>query len=284
MNHELSPVDAAQREIIAALHVAPVFDAASELERRTDFLANYLRSTGLRTLVLGISGGVDSLTAGCLAQRAVEKLRAQGYDATFIAMRLPYGVQKDEDEAQRSLTVIKPDRTITVDIRPAADSMLAALKAGDLAFRDAAHEDFVLGNIKARQRMVAQFAVAGAHDGIVIGTDHAAEALMGFFTKFGDGAADITPLTGLNKRRVRAVAQLLGAPDALVYKVPTADLESLVPGKPDEDAFGVSYEQIDDFLEGKPVSAAARAVILATHRKSGHKRALPVEPPFAAGG
>ncbi|MET3495504.1 ammonia-dependent NAD(+) synthetase [Variovorax boronicumulans] len=282
MSADLSPVDATQREIIAALHVAPVFDAAAELERRTEFLASYLKQTGLKTLVLGISGGVDSLTAGCLAQRAVEKLRAGGYDASFIAMRLPYGVQKDEAEAQRSLTVIKPDRTITVDIRPAADGMLAALKAGDLKFRDAAHEDFVLGNIKARQRMIAQFAVAGAHDGIVIGTDHAAEALMGFFTKFGDGAADITPLTGLNKRRVRAVAALLGAPDELVYKVPTADLESLVPGKPDEDAFGVTYEEIDDFLEGKPVSAAARAIILSTHRKSAHKRALPVEPAPAA--
>lgn len=279
MTADLSPVDATQREIIAALQVAPVFDAAAELARRTDFLADYLRSTGLKALVLGISGGVDSLTAGCLAQRAVEKLRAEGRDATFIAMRLPYGVQRDEAEAQAGLAVIRPDRLLTVDIRPAADAMLAALRAGDLVFRDAAHEDFVLGNIKARQRMIAQFAVAGAHDGLVIGTDHAAEALMGFFTKFGDGAADVTPLTGLNKRRVRAVAALLGAPDALVYKVPTADLESLVPGKPDEDAFGVSYEQIDDFLEGKPVSAAARAVILSTYRKSAHKRALPVEPP-----
>ena len=278
MSADLTPVDATQREIIAALHVAPVFDAAAELARRTDFLADYLRSTGLKTLVLGISGGVDSLTAGCLAQRAVEKLRAEGRDATFIAMRLPYGVQRDEAEAQAGLAVIRPDRLLTVDIRPAADAMLAALRAGGQAFRDAAHEDFVLGNIKARQRMIAQFAVAGAHDGLVIGTDHAAEALMGFFTKFGDGAADITPLTGLNKRRVRAVAQLLGAPDALVHKVPTADLESLVPGKPDEDAFGVTYEQIDDFLEGKPVSAEARRIILSTHRKSAHKRALPVEP------
>jgi NAD+ synthase len=279
MTADLSPVDATQREIIAALHVAPVFDAAAELARRTDFLADYLRSTGLKALVLGISGGVDSLTAGCLAQRAVEKLRAEGHDATFIAMRLPYGVQRDEAEAQAGLAVIRPDRLLTVDIRPAADAMLAALHAGGQVFRDAAHEDFVLGNIKARQRMIAQFAVAGAHNGLVIGTDHAAEALMGFFTKFGDGAADVTPLTGLNKRRVRAVAALLGAPDALVHKVPTADLESLVPGKPDEDAFGVSYEQIDDFLEGKPVSAAAREVILSTHRKSTHKRALPVEPP-----
>ncbi|HWT18733.1 MAG TPA: ammonia-dependent NAD(+) synthetase [Variovorax sp.] len=282
MTHDLTPVDATQREIIAALQVAPVFDAAAEIERRTAFLADYLQRTGLKALVLGISGGVDSLTAGCLAQRAVEKLRTQGYGATFIAMRLPYGVQKDEDEAQASLAVIKPDRILTVDIRPAADAMLAALKRGDLAFRDAAHEDFVLGNIKARQRMIAQFAVAGAHDGIVIGTDHAAEALMGFFTKFGDGAADVTPLTGLNKRRVRALAQRLGAPDELVFKVPTADLESLVPGKPDEDAFGVSYEQIDDFLEGRPVAVAAREIILATHRKSAHKRALPVEPPHPA--
>jgi NAD+ synthase len=280
MNRDLPPVDAVQREIIAALHVVPVFDAAQELERRIDFLAGYLRNSGLKTLVLGISGGVDSLTAGCLAQRAVERLRAEGMaGANFIAMRLPYGVQKDEAEAQRALAVIRPDRILTVDIRPAADGMLAALKAGDLAFRDAAHEDFVLGNIKARQRMIAQFAVAGAHDGIVIGTDHAAEALMGFFTKFGDGAADVTPLSGLGKRRVRALAQWLGAPDDLVFKVPTADLESLVPGKPDEDAFGVSYEQIDDFLEGKPVPIAAREIILATHRKSAHKRALPAEPP-----
>lgn len=277
MNNELTPADDAQREIAATLHVTASFDAAHEIERRTAFLAAYLRSTGLKALVLGISGGVDSLTAGCLAQRAVERLRAEGIAAQFIAMRLPYGVQRDEAEAQACLAVMKPDRLITVDIRPAADGMLAALKQGDLKFRDAAHEDFVLGNIKARERMVAQFAVAGAHDGIVIGTDHAAEALMGFFTKFGDGAADITPLTGLNKRRVRACAALLGAPDALVFKVPTADLESLVPGKPDEDAFGVSYEQIDDFLECKPVSAPARAIILSTHRKSAHKRALPVE-------
>ncbi|MDH6592640.1 NAD+ synthase [Variovorax sp. TBS-050B] len=275
---QLAPVDAVQRGIIEKLQVAPVFDAAREVERRIAFLADYLRGAGLKSLVLGISGGVDSLVAGCLAQRAVQRLRAEGYEASFIAMRLPYGVQKDEAEAQRSLAVIAPDRTLTVDIRPAADAMLAALKAGQLGFRDAAHEDFVLGNIKARQRMIAQFAVAGANDGLVIGTDHAAEALMGFFTKFGDGAADVTPLTGLNKRRVRALGQQLGAPDELVFKVPTADLESLVPQKPDEDAFGVSYAQIDDFLEGKPIAAAAREIILATHRKSAHKRALPVEP------
>src|SRR3546814_462255 len=137
--------------------------------------------------------------------------------------------------------------------------MLDALLAGQVQFRDAQHRDFLLGNIKARQRMIAQYAVAGAHRGLVVGTDHAAEALMGFFTKFGDGAADLTPLTGLNKRRVRALAQAMGAPDTLVMKVPTADLESLTPLKPDEDAFGVTYAEIDDFLEGKDVSREARS-------------------------
>ncbi|RYF62886.1 MAG: hypothetical protein EOO22_26925 [Comamonadaceae bacterium] len=108
-----------QNRIIAALQVAPSFDAEAEIERRTAFLAGYLRNSGLKTYVLGISGGVDSLAAGCLAQRAVERLRSEGYACTFVAMRLPYGVQKDEAEAQRSLTVIQPDRTITVDIKPA---------------------------------------------------------------------------------------------------------------------------------------------------------------------
>ena len=101
--------------------------------------------------------------------------------------------------------------------------------------------------------MVAQYAVAGAARGLVVGTDHAAEAVTGFFTKHGDGAADVVPLNGLTKRRVRATAEALGAPGPIVRKIPTADLESLRPGRPDEEAFGFTYDDIDDFLEGLPV-------------------------------
>ncbi|NYT59941.1 ammonia-dependent NAD(+) synthetase [Alcaligenaceae bacterium] len=269
---------AVQKDIIADLCVDSVFDAEREIERRVGFLADYLLSTGARALVLGISGGVDSLTGGLLAQRAVERVRKQGREATFVTMRLPYGEQRDEHDAQASLDVIQADQLLTVNIKPAADAMLQAILSGGTVFRDAAHQDFLHGNIKARQRMIAQYAVAGAHGGLVVGTDHAAEALMGFFTKFGDGAADLTPLTGLNKRRVRALAQAMGAPAALVVKVPTADLESLSPLKPDEDAFGVSYEEIDDFLEGKTVSEQAYETILRTYRGSEHKRSLPKFP------
>ncbi|WP_352938216.1 ammonia-dependent NAD(+) synthetase [Mesorhizobium sp. M1136] len=265
-----------QEMIIDGLGVTPSFDVALEARRRVDFLVTYLRASGLSAYVLGISGGVDSLAAALLAQRAVEELRKAGYEARFVAVRLPYGTQADEKDAQRALDTIGADEVHRVDIKPAADAMLDSIKLASVELGDAGREDFLLGNIKARQRMIAQFALAGATRGLVIGTDHAAEALMGFFTKFGDGAADILPLSGLNKRRVRALAAHLGAPCELVDKIPTADLENLVPLRPDEDAYSVSYDQIDDFLEGREIDEAARTRILDVHSSTAHKRALPV--------
>jgi NAD+ synthase len=271
-------MDEDQQSISAALGVTTDFDAAQEVRRRMQFLSGYLRQSSCRTLVLGISGGVDSLAAGLLAQAAVSDLRANGYDAKFIAVRLPYGVQADEADAQKSLGVIRPDRVVTVDIKPAADALLGGVMVEGLDLVEPVRKDFHLGNVKARQRMIAQYALAGATSGLVIGTDQAAEALMGFFTKFGDGAADILPLAGLTKRRVRAVAEYMGAPAELVFKVPTADLESDAPLRPDEEVYGVTYEQIDDFLEGNVVEELARLRILETYRASRHKRARPVAP------
>lgn len=261
-----------QEEVMHELHVLREFDAAEELERRIDFLASYLKRSGRRAYVLGISGGVDSLVAGALAQRAVARLRASGNQAHFIAMRLPYGEQRDAADAARCLEFIAPDKTYTVNIGASSDAVRQQLRDAGMDLGDAASEDLQLGNVKARMRMIIQYAMAGAGDGLVIGTDHAAEALMGFFTKHGDGAADVLPLAGLSKRRVRAVGFALGAPSSLVMKVPTADLESLAPLRPDEDAFGVSYETIDDFLEGKRVDASAERIIIETYIRSAHKR------------
>ncbi len=171
---------AIQADIAAEMHVTAEFDANAEIERRVSFLANYLRSNGLKAYVLGISGGIDSTTAGRLAQLAVERLRAANYDARFVAIRLPHGEQKDEADAQQALAFIRADETVTVDIKPAADAMLASLHQSGLPFADEAQEDFVHGNIKARQRMIAQYAIASTRMGVVIGTDHAAESLMGF--------------------------------------------------------------------------------------------------------
>ncbi|GAA1955835.1 ammonia-dependent NAD(+) synthetase [Amycolatopsis minnesotensis] len=262
-----------QELIIDELGVPAGFAAAAEVEARIGFLVERLKSSNTKALVLGISGGVDSSTTGRLCQLAAERVRAAGGKATFVAMRLPYGVQADEDDAQRALAFIEPDETLTVDVKPASDAMLDSVKNSGVDF--AGREDFLHGNIKARQRMIAQYAVAGAHGGLVVGTDHAAEAVMGFFTKYGDGACDLTPLSGLTKRRVRAVAAELGAPDGVVHKVPTADLESNSPGLPDEQAFGITYEDIDDFLEGNEVDGKVYETIISWHRRTAHKRAVP---------
>ncbi|MCQ4319072.1 ammonia-dependent NAD(+) synthetase [Stutzerimonas stutzeri] len=271
-----------QQEIAAALNVCAPFDGAAaiqaEIDRRVAFIQQCLRESGLKTLVLGISGGVDSTTAGLLAQRAVEGMReaGEGDDYRFIAVRLPYQVQHDEDEAQLAVDSIKPDECHTVNIGAAVQGLTRATEALD----DLTPEmrDFVVGNTKARMRMVAQYTIANARQGLVIGTDHAAEAVMGFFTKFGDGACDLTPLAGLVKHQVRELAAALGAPEQLVRKVPTADLEELSPGKPDEDAHGVSYQNIDAFLQGRTVPDEAARIIIDTYDKSAHKRQLPKEP------
>lgn len=266
-------------EIRAALQVAPQLEGDVELkmeiERRIDFIKDTLRSSGTHALVLGISGGVDSSTCGKLCQIAVESLRQAGYDATFYAMRLPYGVQADEADAQLALEFIQPDQMRTVDIKPSVDAMMACFTDEPT---DAGKTDFVKGNVKARARMVAQYTQANFVNGLVVGTDHAAEAVMGFFTKFGDGACDLAPLTGLTKGQVRRIAAHLGAPATLVNKVPTADLEELVPGKPDEHAHGVTYEQIDALLLGKSVDAEAAKKIIERYDATEHKRQVPLAP------
>lgn len=251
------------------------FDAATVTEQRIAFVADYLRSSGTRGIVLGISGGVDSTTAGRICQLSCERT-----GRTFIAVRLPYGVQADEAEAQAALEFIAPHRVATVDIKPATDALMASADLPGLALNPLSEGavDFAKGNVKARQRMVVQYAIAGTNGMLVAGTDQAAEAVMGFYTLHGDGAADLLPIGGLTKRQVRAVAAHLGAPEHLVRKTPTADLEDLRPGLPDEAAHGVTYDQIDDYLEGLPVHAQAAAIIESTYRATAHKRAMPVAP------
>lgn len=261
-----------QQEIITALGVSKAFDDHLEARKRIDFLKSYLVASGLKSYVLGISGGIDSTTAGLLAQLAVNELNvAYPCEYKFVAVRLPYRTQKDEEEAWKALDYIKPDEIITLNIGNATDAVMA-----EFGPNDSIGYDFNKGNVKARMRMIMQYAVASFHGGLVIGTDHAAEAVMGFFTKFGDGAADILPLAGLNKRRVRAIASWLGVPKELVYKTPTADLEDGKPQLPDEIAFGITYDQIDDFLEGKEIDGKAVDIIAKAYKKTQHKRNPPV--------
>ncbi|VHA54775.1 NAD synthetase [Streptococcus pyogenes] len=263
-----------QEEIIRQLGVKASIDPKEEIRKTVDFLKAYLRKHSfLKTYVLGISGGQDSTLAGKLAQMAIAELREEASDHAyqFIAVRLPYGVQADEADAQKALAFIAPDQTLTINIKAAVDGQVEALQAAGVEI-----SDFNKGNIKARQRMISQYAIASQMAGAVIGTDHAAENITGFFTKFGDGGADILPLFRLNKRQGKALLKVLGADAALYEKVPTADLEDQKPGLADEVALGVTYQDIDDYLEGKLISKAAQATIEKWWHKGQHKRHLPI--------
>lgn len=267
-----------KQAVIQEMKVLPVIEPEYEVKRRVAFIKKQLVASGLRTLVLGISGGIDSCTLGRLAQLAVNELNAESAseDYRFVAVRLPYNVQADEVDAQQSIDFIGPSVTMAVNVQPGADAIHAAttssLAEQNLLPSDAKKQDFVKGNVKARTRMVIQYEIAGMLDGLVLGTDHSAENITGFYTKYGDGACDLAPLFGLSKRQVRAVADYLGAPKQIIEKAPTADLESLTPQKEDEKALGMTYDEIDDFLEGKPVSAQVEQKLLEIYQKTQHKR------------
>ena len=265
-------------EIMAEMKVQPSIDVNAEIKRRVGFIKARLEAAHSTSLVLGISGGVDSSTCGRLCQLAVNELNQEHQDTQyqFIAVRLPYGVQADESEAQMAVDFIKPSTRMTVNIQPATDALheqtMATLAGNNKPLPTQEKIDFIKGNVKARQRMIAQYEIAGFCQGLVVGTDHSAENITGFYTKFGDGACDLAPLFGLSKRQVRALATALGAPALLVEKAPTADLESDRPGLTDEEALGLSYEEIDDFLEGKPVSEHVEQTLIAIYQRTQHKR------------
>ncbi|KEI51037.1 NAD synthetase [Enterococcus faecium UC8668] len=263
-----------QTEIIHELGVKPTIDPTEEIRKSIDFMKAYLKKYSfLKTFVLGISGGQDSTLAGRLAQLTMEEMREETKDESyqFIAVRLPYGEQADEEDAKAALDFIQPDVSLRVNIKPAVDAQVQVLSEAGVVI-----SDFNKGNIKARQRMITQYAVAGERAGAVLGTDHAAENITGFFTKFGDGGADILPLFRLNKRQGKQLLQALNAPEKLYTKIPTADLEDGKPMIADEVALGVTYNEIDDYLEGKEVPAQAQEKIEAWWNKTQHKRHLPI--------
>ena len=263
-----------QKTIIEELKVKPSIDPKQEIRISIDFMKNYLKKHSfLKGLVLGISGGQDSALTGKLAQMAVDELNeeAGAQDYSFNAVRLPYGVQFDEDDCQDALNFIQPSKVYTVNIKNAVDASKHALDTSGITL-----SDFAKGNEKARERMKVQYSIAAMHHAVVLGTDHAAEAITGFYTKYGDGGADLIPISRLNKRQGKQLLKVLGCPEQLYTKIPTADLEEDRPALPDEIALGVSYDQIDDYLEGKKIPTESKEKIENHYLRSKHKRHMPI--------
>ena len=219
------------------------------------FLKDYLENSGCKAYILGLSGGVDSSLVAALAKRAVGKDKLFCYSIDIDSN--PQDVLDAKRVAEQldvNLEVISLSKTF--------HSYLDELKG----------ENFMRlskSNLKVRMRMCALFAYAQEKSGLVLGTDNWDERYVGYFTKYGDGAADILPIVHLTKQEVRDAAKILGLSKDLYNRVPSA---GLFEGQTDEKEMGVLYDDLDSYLLGKEVNEEAKKRIEHLHKISEHKR------------
>lgn len=259
-----------QKKIIQLLKVKPKIIPKKEIKNRIIHLKKYLlQNIHLKSLIVAISGGQDSTLTGKICQITIEQLRKEQNDQSyqFIALRLPYGVQKDEEDCKKVINFINPDKIFKINIKKAVLSSTLSLKKAGIQI-----SDHVKGNEKARERMKVQYSIAAMHHGIVVGTGNAAEIVTGFFTKHGDHGIDINLISRLNKHQVQLLLKELHCPKRLYVKIPTADLEDINPQKPDEIALGIKYNIIDSYLEGKEINVLDKKTIETLYLSTQHKR------------
>ena len=230
---------------------------ADNLKEIEKFLADYLNDNRCNTYVLGVSGGVDSSLCAALARNAVGKEKLH-------CILIP--IDSHEDDLKDALTLVNDlDLKYTViDATETFRSYVETFSKSGLEF-----DRSTLGNLKARMRMSILYAIAQKERGLVIGTDNADERYVGYFTKHGDGAADILPIAHLLKSEVVEASKILGIRHSLAERVPTA---GLFPGQTDETEMGVKYVDLDAYLRGEKIDEASQKRIDYLHQISAHKR------------
>ena len=219
------------------------------------FLQDYLEQSHCKGYVLGLSGGVDSSLVAAIARKAV------GKDKLFC-----YSINIDSSKADVDDAIqVAKELDVNLEVINLTDTFHSYLK-------ELKGEEFIRltkSNLKVRMRMVALFAYAQEHSSLVLGTDNMDERYVGYFTKYGDGAADVLPIVYLTKSEVREAAKLYGLSKVLAERVPSA---GLFEGQTDEDEMGIKYTDLDNFLLGKEVDEVTKARIEHLHQISEHKR------------
>lgn len=219
------------------------------------FLQEYLESSHLKAYVLGLSGGVDSSLVAAIARKAVGKDKLYCY-AIDIESNKP-----DIEDAKQ----VAKELDLNLKIISLTETYKNYLK-------ELGGENFIRltkSNLKVRMRMVALFAYAQEHSALVLGTDNMDERYVGYFTKYGDGAADLLPIVYLTKGEVREAAKLYGLSSLLANRTPSA---GLFEGQTDESEMGISYVDLDNFLLGNKVEKSVEERINHLHKISEHKR------------
>ncbi|NLW24686.1 MAG: NAD(+) synthase [Clostridia bacterium] len=241
----------------------------NKISLTVNWLREQVEKAGASGLLVGLSGGVDSALCAFLIKEA--------FPEDSLGVILP--CESDPRDKEDALKVINACnlRKMEIDLTDIHRDLFAKIK-DEIPPEGVLENNFrsSRANLKARLRMSTLYAIANFLNYLVVGTDNKAEYYTGYFTKYGDGGVDILPLANLTKREVREWAKELGVPQDIISKPPTA---GLWPNQTDEGELGITYETIDDFLEGKQIPEKERLIIERLHRVSEHKRQLPLSPP-----
>ena len=225
------------------------------------FLKDYFASAHSKAYILGLSGGVDSSLVAAIAKKAVGKDKLFCYALPIDSDPIDVeDAKKVAEELDLNLEVI--------DLSQTYHSYLKNLKGEEFT-------RLTKSNLKVRMRMVALFAFAQQKNGLVLGTDNMDERYVGYFTKYGDGAADVLPIVYLTKKEVREAAEIYGLSSLLANRVPSA---GLFEGQTDEIEMGIKYEDLDNYLLGGKVEKTVEERIEYLHKISEHKR-IPIPTP-----
>ena len=220
-----------------------------------EFLKKYLEKSHCKAYVLGLSGGVDSSLVAAIARKAL------GKDKLFCYALDIDSNPADVEDAKKVAKELDLNLEI-VNLSKTYHSYLEDLKGKDFI-------RLTKSNLKVRMRMVALFAFAQEKSGLVLGTDNMDERYVGYFTKYGDGAADVLPIVYLTKQEVREAAELYGLSSLLANRTPSA---GLFEGQTDETEMGVKYADLDNYLLGGKVEKSVEERIEYLHKISEHKR------------
>lgn len=236
-----------------------------KIEKTVEWLREKALEANAKGLIVGLSGGIDSSVVAFLIKKA--------FPENSLGVIMPIHSQPADQLDAEKLVEVTGIKHYVVDLSDDHTNIknkVVGQLDGDINDRGAD------SNLRARLRMSTLYTFSNALNYLVVGTDNAAEEMTGYFTKYGDGGVDVLPIARLTKREVYAWGEYLGVPESVLKRSPSAGLWE---GQTDEAEMGVTYDAIDDYIEGKPVNEEDKKVIERMIRVTEHKRVMPPMPP-----